>query len=269
MNLKKIFILLISFIVALVIVNQIAQNYTRHHEQQIRKELFAELKPVHLKNCKFARFGDVHDGGYIMCENLLKNAEVAYSYGIEGRDIWGCEISKKYKLTVHQYDCFNLTQPVCDGGKFSFHGECIGDRTMKREDRLYDTYGNQLIKNGDAGKKVVMKMDVEGSEWDSLISADEKVLMNIEQLSIEMHRENRDSYLKTVRRLKKYFYIASVHFNNNACDPNIKPFPSWAYEVLFVNKRLTQIDTENKAPVLPISLNHPNTMDVPDCQAQF
>ena len=44
-----------------------------------------------------------------------------YSYGISGYDGWGCEISRTLKVQVHQYDCFNLQEPVCRGGTTIFH----------------------------------------------------------------------------------------------------------------------------------------------------
>ncbi len=50
-------------------------------------------------------------------------------------------------------------------------------------------------------------------------------------------------YLRAVERLKRFFHVAHLHFNNFACLEGIAPFPSWAYEVLFVNKRLGVVDT--------------------------
>jgi len=39
-------------------------------------------------------------------------------------------------------------------------------------------------------------------------------------------------------KLKKYFYVASLHFNNITCQEGFAPLPAIAYEVLFVSKRL-------------------------------
>src|SRR5262245_30081478 len=97
-------------------------------ERQVRQALLAELRPVSLKNCTLRRFGSTYDGGYLMCENLIDGLEAAYSYGVGPNDEWGCEVSSRYRVPVHQYDCFDPARPMCETGDFSFHDECIGNR---------------------------------------------------------------------------------------------------------------------------------------------
>ena len=72
-------------------------------ERQIRQALLEELRPVSLKNCTLRRFGSAYDGGYLMCENLIDGLEAAYSYGVGPNDEWGCEVSARYRVPVHQY----------------------------------------------------------------------------------------------------------------------------------------------------------------------
>src|SRR6266480_836641 len=97
--------------------------------RKLRKAILAELQPVALKNCTLARFGSANDGGYLMCENLIEPIDAAYSYGIGTNDDWGCDVSRRYYVPVHEYDCFDPTSPPCSGGTLVFHNECIGDRT--------------------------------------------------------------------------------------------------------------------------------------------
>ena len=67
-----------------------ATSWTIHLSRRgVRQQLFAELKPVQLTNCDMKRFGADYDGGYVLCENLASEVDVAYSYGIAGRDEWG------------------------------------------------------------------------------------------------------------------------------------------------------------------------------------
>src|SRR5262245_15887939 len=56
-----------------------------------RQQLFDLLQPVALANCQLERFGEPHDGGYLMCRNLLEDVGAGYSYGISGYDQWGCD----------------------------------------------------------------------------------------------------------------------------------------------------------------------------------
>src|SRR5262245_50977911 len=92
-------------------------------DYRTRLRLFSELQPVQLKNCEFKRYGLGVDEGYLLCDNLLKNIQVVYSYGIDGRDGFGCETSTALAVPVHQYDCFNLAKPVCAKGNALFNEE--------------------------------------------------------------------------------------------------------------------------------------------------
>lgn len=239
----------------------------RAGDPRIRQELFALVQPVALKNCTLERFGEDHDGGYLVCGNLLKDVQAAYSYGISGYDKWGCDASTKLGVKLHQYDCFDTRQPSCPGGDTVFHAECIGDAAKTEDGRLFDTLQNQLAKNGDAGKRLVVKMDVEGAEWNSLLHAPDATLDRIDQLAIEFHYINDERYVKTVQRLKQFFYVAHVHVNNWSCARGLDPFPGWAFEALLVNKRIGVLDPGQPAPPLS-ALAARNRRFWPDCQVE-
>jgi len=200
-----------------------------------RQALFDEIQPVHLTNCDLKRFGEQHDGGSL-------------------------------HVRVHQYDCFDLREPSCPGGDTVFHGECVGTAAATEDGRPFDTLAHQFAKNGDASKPIVMKIDVEGAEWDSFLFAPDSVFNGIDQLVVEFHHVEDPKYVAVMRRLKDFFYVAHVHYNNFSCDPALKPFPSWAFEVLFVNKRLGMTDGA-AAAAGPGALDTPNNANAPDCQA--
>ena len=75
-------------------------------QRPLRHDIFAELTPVTLSNCWLKRFGEVHDSGYVLCDNLLEGVQTAYPYGIGGHDQWRCDVSTAYRAPVHEYDCF-------------------------------------------------------------------------------------------------------------------------------------------------------------------
>jgi hypothetical protein len=235
--------------------------------ESARAQLFDLLRPVKLTNCELRRYGEPNDGGYLMCANLLEAVESGYSYGISNYDKWGCDISTELEIPVHQYDCFDTRQPSCRSGQTIFHAECVGPTSSIQEGRTFDTVSAQIGKNGDLGKRLVMKMDVEAAEWESLYTASDEVLNQIDQLAIEFHGVNEQQFVSVVARLKEFFHVAHLHFNNHACDPNIQPFTAWAYEVLFVSRRLGKIDpsgTWTGGGLHP--LDAPNHPGVPDCQ---
>jgi hypothetical protein len=176
-------------------------------------------------------------------------------------------------VPLHQYDCFNTTVPACPGGKTIFHAECVGASSAMLEGRLFDSIEKQLERNGDRSKHVAIKMDVEGAEWESLLSTSDEVFRRIDQLAIEFHWMQDPHgewmldtrYLAVMRLLKKHFHVAHLHFNNHSCTDGLDPLPAWAYEVLFVSKRIGVEDPSRQAAGLH-PLDAPNNPLVPDCQ---
>jgi hypothetical protein len=222
----------------------------------------------------YSRLGEPNDGGYLVCGNLLDGVQAGYSYGISGYDGWGCEVATRLGVTVHQYDCFNTLVPVCSGGRTQFHPECIADRTTVDEGRPFDTLENQVRRNGDGGKRIIVKMDVEGAEWESLLQTSPTMLERVDQLVMEFHGTEELRAIPVLRKLKKLFYVAHLHFNNFACDPGQAPFPSWAYEVTLVNRRLAKVNRARQllwnlplfGPRRPHPLDRVNNPKAADCR---
>jgi hypothetical protein len=233
---------------------------------EIRKVLFEELQPVRLANCELERVGEKHDGGYLMCGNLLGAVKAGYSYGINGYDQWGCDTSRRLGVRVHQYDCFNLTEPACPGGNTVFHAECIAEsRFTDVDSRLFDTFENQFARNGDGNRHVVVKIDVEGAEWDVFLRAPDAVLERIDQIAVEFHGVEERKFIRAVRLLKRLFWVAHLHINNVSCRRGVEPFPGDTYEVLFVSKRLGRRAWWGEA-ARPHSQDAPNDPTRRDCQ---
>ena len=76
---------------------------------------------------------------------------------------------------------------------------------------------------------------------------------------------NDQRYVKTVQRLKQFFYVAHVHVNNWSCARGLDPFPGWAFEALLVNKRIGVLDPGQPPPPLS-ALAARNRRFWPDCQ---
>jgi hypothetical protein len=249
--------------VAAVVTGEIVRSAA---ERKLREAILAELQPVALKNCTLKRFGSANDGGYLMCENLIEPLDTGYSYGVGTNDDWGCDVSRRYHVPVHEYDCFDPARPSCDDGRFVFHNECVGNRTGHRDAHFFDTLENQISKNGDTGRRVIIKMDIEGGEWESLLAAPDELLASIPQLAMEMHGFDDSKILEALRKLKRNFYLVNLHFNNWSCTPKAAPLPAWAYQVLWVNKRIGLLDPAAPIPAPMSPLNAPDSPTWPDCQ---
>jgi hypothetical protein len=232
----------------------------------VRAALLEELKPVTLKNCTLKRYGGPHDGGYLMCENLIQGIQTLYSYGIDTEDNWGCQLSRELNVPVHQYDCFTNERPVCARGLFVFHDECVGNRTETVDGHRFDTIAGQIARNGDAARRLIVKIDIEGAEWDSLMATPDSVLDRIEQMPMELHGADEQRFLDLVRRLKTRFHLVNLHFNNFGCAADALPMPSRAYQVLWVNRRVGVLDPSAPVPAPHSPLNAPDNPKLPDCQ---
>src|SRR5256886_3501417 len=138
----RIALVIIAFAAAAAIA--IGDVARRAAARRLREAILAELQPVVLKNCTLKRFGSANDGGYLMCENLIEPLDAAYSYGVGSNDDWGCELSRRYHVPVHQYDCFDPARPTCDDGTFVFHNECVGNRSGYTGSHVFDTMENQI-----------------------------------------------------------------------------------------------------------------------------
>jgi len=239
--------------------NRVARETSR------RQALLDELHPVALQNCTLARYGSPNDGGYLMCQNLVENLGAAYSYGVGPNDDWGCDVSTRYKVPVHQYDCFDPARPTCATGKFVFHNECLAPRAERSWGRDFDSLTSQIARNGDTGKRLIVKIDIEGAEWDSIMATSDDVLNTFDQMPMELHGVDDEKFTKVVQKLKKNFYLVNLHFNNYACTPAAAPMPSVAYQVLFVNKRIGVLDQSKGTPP-PSPLNAPDARGAPDCE---
>ena len=241
------------------------QAEPRLPQDRIWKTLFTELQPLELPDCRFERFGERGDGGYLMCGNLLGSVKAGYSYGIDGYDQWGCDIASKLNVRVHEYDCFNLHKPSCSNGATVFHPECIGpSRKTDEKGRIFDSLENHFGASGDGAGPVVLKMDVEGAEWDSLLQTPSSVLERIDQFAVELHYLGTEKQVEVVRKLKENFYIAHLHYNNWSCTDKAGPFPASVVEALFVNKRLTRAGGPLATTTHPLDAR--NNLEAPDCQ---
>lgn len=234
-----------------------------------RAELADELRPVTLSNCEWLRVGSTNDGGYAMCGNLLAGIETAYSYGIGGNDDWGCQISSAHKIPVHQFDCFNPESGPCGKGDLRRNAECVGAKTETVDGRAFDTLANHVVRNGDTGKRMVVKMDIEGAEWQSILAAPDSLFDSIVQMPMELHGTDEQEVLDGLRKLKRHFYLVSVHFNNWRCSEHNAPFPNFAYQVLLVSKKVGILGEPAAGSATLQSALAPDNVRAPECEYPF
>ena len=162
----------------------------RTPELAIRERLYAELQPVRLANCTLERIGEATGWRLPDVRQPDARPRQAIPTAFRATTAGAVGVSTRLRVPVHQYDCFDLRRTQCDGGDMQFHPECIAASASTDGDgRPFDSLTNQLARNGDAGRRLLVKMDVEGAEWDSLLATPASVLERIDQLAIEIARQ--------------------------------------------------------------------------------
>jgi hypothetical protein len=213
------------------------------------------------------RIGRENDGGYLSCNLNLTPVKVAFSYGIGGRDTWGCDVAKKYNIPVYQYDPFDLRVPACNNNSKLIHFKPIGiaERTYVNSDNIKFEIFRDSLNNLNVEENVLVKIDIEGNEWMSL----EKVLndgsyQKISQLVLETHQlftknQQRAELIKRVlKNLYEKFYIVHLHTNNYVCGAK-EGIPGSVIEVSYVNRNVINLElVSKKIPKFPHKLDSPN-----------
>eukprot|EP00927_Polykrikos_kofoidii_P066636 TRINITY_DN62199_c0_g1_i1.p1 TRINITY_DN62199_c0_g1~~TRINITY_DN62199_c0_g1_i1.p1 ORF type:complete len:462 (+),score=53.49 TRINITY_DN62199_c0_g1_i1:236-1621(+) len=185
--------------------------------------------------CVLEFLGSDDDGGYSLCRVGLGIAG-AYSFGIAGSDDWGTAVSKLTGATVYQYDCFDSGAPDCPPpSKCVFRPVCVvgvGKKIFDHADRPLpaSTLQKHLHESGHANVSVgrlLLKMDIEGSEWEVFDSLDETDLQKFLQINVEFHLSRHYAslvdaprlalQLRVMRKLLTMFVVVFVNINP-ACD---------------------------------------------------
>jgi hypothetical protein len=166
------------------------------------KEIVSLLSPMDVQGGEYVRVGGNYDGGYVMFDNLQqKNVAAAYSFGISDDVAWDEAIADRGIDTFmydHTIDKLPRQHP-------KFHYWKTGLTGYKKGPGL-KTLRELLVENGHASNKsLIMKMDIEGCEWDVFSETASEVIGQFAHFVVEFHGLASAAYDQ-----KRYLSIASV-----------------------------------------------------------
>ncbi len=208
--------------------------------KKIKKKFIYPLKYSHIKksvNCESRWYGNNY-GGFYLNPQLLNEQSIVYSFGI-GEDIsFDKQVIQEHKCKVFGFDptpksinwCLNNDLPETfkfhefgiskNTGKTNFHlpinsehvsGSLVPQKNVSQKNTVevqMKSFSDicKLLKH----KKIaVIKMDIEGSEYDVIESILEKRIQ-IDQMAIELHErffENGRAKSKAlIKKMKKHGY---------------------------------------------------------------
>jgi Methyltransferase FkbM domain len=224
------------------------------------------ISPVSAINVHKLRVGGAADGGYVMLDDLDRIG-VCYSLGV-GPDVsWDLEMARRGAL-IYQYD-HTVQQAPSSHPRFKHfqigitHDESLNP-ALKRLDTL-------IRENGHSHRHdMVLKVDIEGHEWDSLDALDPSIFLHFRQIVIEFHglrMLNIVSFQQRAHRLfaklREHHEVIHVHGNNFAGIPVVEgiPVPD-CIELSYANRRYYSFFPSNE--IFPGPLDTANNSNMPD-----
>lgn len=191
----------------------------------VTRDLFASFR-VCGQCSSFERFGEPHDGGYLMCMDSRANYKAAYSLGIANHDLWSEDVVNKLNIPVNMFDCtVAKAANVCKGCKF--YKKCLVSADGKHPVPGHESDGWSLQQalsetgQGNASDgSLLMKMDIEGSEWPIWGSEPPDFLKKLGQLTVEFHGlsqvQKHQQFLQAMQHIQAGgLKVAHIHGNNN------------------------------------------------------
>lgn len=236
-------------------------------KETIFKKIKDACRVKRSKGFDLVRVGAINDGGYIMLDDFKENYR-AYSFGI-GNDVsWDDWVSNK-GIQVFCYD-HTIDGLPHQNSKLSFFKIGITDED-KPEDNLL-SLTTLLKRNGDENNNdLILKMDVEGAEWNFINSIDEEILTQFRQMTFELHNLTDifefDKRYKGLLKLQKTHCPVWVHANNalgieNAISTSIPPL----LEITYVRRDTYELqDTQYNSP---IDIDAPNMLEFLDVELE-
>lgn len=182
-------------------------------------DLLSMLAPMSVVGIAKIRVGRDYDGGYVMLDHGLDGV-VAYSCGICEDVSWDLQIAER-GTEIHQYDHTIDGLPETHA---RFHWQKRGICGNGNREPGLATLSDLMRENGHVGRRdLLLKMDIEGAEWDALTSLTNAELSSFSQIVLELHglskifrNDWRAKVLTGVRHLNETHQVVHLHANNHS-----------------------------------------------------
>jgi len=153
---------------------------------------------------------------YAMCEELATKwlppagTWSALSFGGNGYDEWSERMRSKFAVTPNVFDCFDprevsgtIVHPVCIGGK--------AQRNAEQGQHKFEDLNALLQDKKD--RSVLMKLDIEGSEFDVLHELTSASMRKVGYLTVEFHfLDQTGTRCCAFNRIKSLFHRLTEEF---------------------------------------------------------
>lgn len=231
------------------------------------RRIFQLLRPSKAKGFEKARFGCIHDGGYILLDDF-HGIDTAFSFGIEANASWDVDVASR-GATVYQFD-HTVDAPITDNPQLIFARKKITTEFFANaESETLSSLLEQYDKHN-TRPNIMLKMDIENNEWDVVDTTPPELLARLTQIVAEFHYFQslsephwRHLYARVLKKLSDYFAVVHIHANNFAGFANVANVmvPNML-EITFANRNVYSFVETNE--LFPGPLDSPNDPNQPD-----
>lgn len=228
----------------------------RDYFRQLKNYLKAELLP---RGQVLDRLGKAYDGGYVLADDFTEDMHV-YSFGIANDVSFEMELAKRgLQIYLHDHTIHQLPE---EHENFCFRKLGISHMDESQNQKL--SLQTLLAMNHDMeNNQLILKMDVEGAEWDFLAEVSEQVLSRFRQITFELHRltdiSQSERILGGLEKLNRTHQLVWIHANNfghiERAGENLE-IPAYV-EATYLNRALYHTHKGSCCFPLPV--------DMPDC----
>ncbi len=220
-----------------------------------------EFHPFDVDGYSKKRYGRDEDGGYVILDASLGATHIL-GYGVDKDVSFENQLTEAWSINAHVFD-HTIDEIPPTGAAVTYIKEGIG---AKDEDPLYtlETHVKRYVPDG---SNFVLKMDVEGAEWDVLRTAD---LSRVSQLIVEFH-ELQEDHSDVIKKINEMFYLVHIHGNNCHNQPwtyidRVHVMPRYL-ECTYVRKDLVTV--KPSAEKFPGPLDRKCRKDAPELDLNF
>ena len=189
--------------------------------QEYLEELKKRLIPYQSDNLK--RYGPNLDGAYVLDKELVDKTSIVYSLGVGPNDShigFDHQMANQGK-TIFLYDG-SVSSFWSDRPEFKFFSEYISSKNLLKF----------ILQNGHSQEtEMLLKIDIEGAEYETFLNSDEKLFSHFNQITTEIHSlifpgmekesaVNDSAFLEKIELLNllnKHYNLVHIHGNN--CGP--------------------------------------------------
>ena len=229
------------------------------------KGVLALLEPRSVVGFNKVRVGGNHDGGYVMIDDFA-GISAALSLGVGCDMTWDISIAAR-GIQVLQFDSSIAAAPsqhiLC-----KFSRKKVVSSSAKSSDISIPAI--LLQHDLEPPSDLLLKMDIEGSEWDIFAALDSSIISRFRQIVCEFHglyrigrTAWRDRAIRAVENLTRTHFVAHIHGNNTQGLVRVGDvtIPE-VMEVTFV-RRDRYLSAES-VTAFPTDLDVPNDPSLPD-----